>query len=127
MSNTSSESNETPNGQKTLSIPLHLPPTMSNTSSKSNQTLNRKTNLSNPLLFPTYKSETETDDSTSSKSNETFRTITSRQMVVQGSHLQPLLKQMMPQAQMSCNMQQAQAAQTTNTTSSASSASRYSH
>ena len=33
----------------------------------------------------------------------------------------------MPQAQMSCNMQHAQAAQTTNTTSSASSASGYSH
>ena len=48
-------------------------------------------------------------------------------MVVQGCHLQPLLKQMMPQAQMSCNMQQAQAAQTNNTTSSASSASGYSH
>ena len=87
--------------------------------------LNGKTNLSNPLLFPAFKSET--DDSTSSESNETFRTITSRQMVVQGSHLQPLLKQMMPQAQMSCNMQRAQAAQTTNTTSSASSASGYSH
>ena len=41
-------------------------------------------------------------------------------MVVQGSHLQPLLKQMMLQAQMSCNMQQAQAAQTTNTTSASS-------
>lgn len=116
-----------PNGQTTLSIPLHFPPTMSDTSSESNQTLNGKTNLSSPLLFPAYKSETETDDGTSSESNETFRTITSRQMAVQGSHLQPLLNQMTPQAQMSCNMQQAQAAQTTKTTSSASSASGYSH
>ncbi|KAK7849758.1 hypothetical protein CFP56_002412 [Quercus suber] len=67
-----------PNGQITLSIPLHFPPTMSDTSSESNQTLNGKTNLSSPLLFPAYKSGTETDDSTSSESNETFRTITSR-------------------------------------------------
>ena len=126
MSNTSSESNETPNGQRTLSIPLHFPPTMSDTSSESNQTFNGKTNLSNPLLFPAYKFETETDDSTSLESNETFRTITSRQMVVKCSHLQPLLKQIMPQAQMSCNMQQAQATQATNATSSASSASGYS-
>ena len=81
-----------PNRQAAISTPLHFPPTMSKTSSKSNQTLNGKTNFSNPLLFPAYKSETETDDSFSSESNETFRTITSRQMVVQGSHLQPLLK-----------------------------------
>lgn len=110
MSNTSSESNETPNGQKTLSIPLHFPPTMFDTSSESNETLNGKTNLSNPLLFPAYKFETEIDDSASLESNEKFCTITSRQMVVQGSHLQPLLKQMMPQAQMYYNMQQAEAA-----------------
>ena len=87
-----------PIGQAILSIPLHFPPTMSDTSSESNQTLNGKTNLSNPLVFPAYKSETQTDDSTSSESNETFRTITSKQMIVQSSHLQPLLKQMMPQS-----------------------------
>ena len=45
--------------------------------------LNGKTNLSNPLLFPAFKSET--DDSTSSESNVTFCTITSREMVVQGT------------------------------------------
>ena len=125
-----------PNGQTTHSIPLHFPPTISNTSSESNQTINekkKKKNLSNQLLFLTqYKFEIETDDSTSLESNVTFCTISSRQIVVQGSHLQQLLPQQLSKrtrqhAQMyysSC-MQQVQAAQTTNGTSFASSISGY--
>lgn len=91
-----------PNGQTTHSIPLHFPPTISDTSSESNQTLNGQTNLSNLLLFPAYyksETETETDDSTSSESNVTFCTITSRQIVVQGSHFQQLLPQQLSNEQ----------------------------
>ena len=69
---------------------------------------------------------------TSSESNEKFRTITSRKMVVQGSHLQQLLPQQLlkrtrQHAQMYCKsyMQQAQATQITNSNSFALSASGY--